>query len=171
MALSSLIFNITDKDWVIIKSKAEGYQVAFPGQPVEENESVDSELGKLKMNMLTYEVTDEATDKNLVYLFNYTDYPEGKLDYSDSAMVESILDGAVNGAAKNVEGKIISVTPLTYKEHAGKEVRIDFKDGMAVIAIRCYLVKNRIYLLEVIALTENDKNENQSKFLNSFELL
>ena len=33
------------------------------------------------------------------------------------------------------------------------------------------LIKNRVYALQTIALTENDKNAAQNRFFNSFELL
>ncbi|MEO8147970.1 MAG: hypothetical protein ABI723_10055 [Bacteroidia bacterium] len=173
LLLSSIFFSFTfiEGEWVTIKSEKEGYKISFPKKPEEQSQNVPSDVGELKMNMWICEVDSTIKDDNLVYLFNYTDYPEKLFKESDSSLTAGILDGAVNGGVKNVKGKLISVENETYKNYPGRNARIDYNDGQAIITMKCYMVKNRIYLLEIITLTQNDKNADMKKFIDSFELL
>jgi len=49
-------------------------------------------------------------------------------------------------------------------------VRIDFKDGLAVIRMRYYLVKNRLFMLQIFTETKKEQNKSIDRFMDSFKL-
>lgn len=65
-----------------------------------------------------------------------------------------------------MNGKLISETNISLDKYQGREIKIDFKNGLAIIKARFYLVNNTVYIIQTITKTENDNN----KSMNSFEL-
>lgn len=170
LLISAFLFFGFAADWISITSKDDGYKIAFPSQPEKEKQNVPSEVGELTMNMLIYDAS-EKEDENLVYLFNSTVYPDSLFINGGESLAKGILDGATKGAAKNVKGNILSEKTITINGHDGRECKIDFQDGAAIIVMHAYLVKNKMYVLEVITYTKNADNKSMKKFFDSFELL
>ena len=67
-------------------------------------------------------------------------------------------------------GKLLTETEISIDEFPGREIRVNYNDGLAIIVMRCYLVHNVMYIVQTIALTEKEKNPSALKFLNSFRL-
>jgi hypothetical protein len=69
-----------------------------------------------------------------------------------------------------VHGKLLSEKIIQINGFPGREARIDFRDGLAVITMRAYLVKNKMYILQTITETKKDFNKSIGKFMDSFKL-
>ena len=61
--------------WITIHSKKFGYQVDFPKKPTEQSQDLDSEMGKVKLNMYIYDASAATDDENILYLINCTQHP------------------------------------------------------------------------------------------------
>jgi hypothetical protein len=157
--------------WYELNLSKYGCKLEFPQKPTEKKQKINSAVGKLKMNMYLYEPTEQAKDENLVYLFNYTEYPASKISSDNKDMLKPFFDNAIQGAVNTVNGKLLSEKDISIGKYPGREVKVDYKEGYAVITIRLYLVKNRMYMLEAITKTTKDANASLAKFMNSFKLV
>jgi len=91
-------------------------------------------------------------------------YPKADTDYNST-----VLDGAVEGAIKNVQGKLVFDNKIKYNGYPGRNIKIEINGGF--IYINAYLVENSMYITQVICLTANDGNTDIERFLNSFEII
>ena len=155
-------------DWYLLETKT--YRIQFPQKPTASTREINSDIGKLILNLNIYEVPETEKDDNHLYLFNETAYPDSLVNSDKTDVLDEFFKKAVAGAVKNVNGKLLSEKNIAINHYPGREVRIDFQDGQAVIKMRVYLVKNIMIMLEVISDAKNESNPSSDKFLNSFEL-
>jgi len=159
-------------EWFMLESKSFGFKIEFPEEPTARIQEVNSGTNILKMNMFMYDVTKtRKKDDNLVYLINYTVYPDSSIKSNDKEVLQNFYRSSIDATVENVHGKILSEKIITLKGYSGREVRIDFKDGLAVINMRLFLIKNKMYMMEIITETKNDFNLSIKRFMDSFELL
>lgn len=161
---------VTLKPWYLLTATAYGFKIEFPEKPTEKAQSVNSAVGKLKMNMYMLEPASKNQDENLVYLVNYTEYPEGTVDSNDKENLDGFFRNSIDGAVANVNGKLVSEKNITLGKYPGREAKVDFQNGLAVITMRIYLVNNTMYMLETICETKKDSNASITKFMDSFAL-
>ena len=159
------------KVWYVLNLKAYGCKLEFPGEPTQKKQKINSTIGKLKMDMYIYEPAAQAKDENMVYLFNYTEYPSSQVNSGDTEALDTFFDNAIKGAVNTVSGKLLSEKDIAIGKYPGREAKIDYKEGVAIITIRLYLVENKLYMLETIAETQKDPNASITKFMNSFALI
>lgn len=171
LSLASFTIIAQESNWVTIKSEEFGYSVEFPQQPKPIQQSVNTELGPMAMNMNMLDVSSIEGEDNLVYGVIQSVYPEGTIHSDSTEMLDSFFEGSVNGAVKNVRGELLSELIISLGKYPGREIKIDFQNGMAVIRMRMYLVENRTYILQTITATEKDFNKSITHFMDSFKLL
>jgi hypothetical protein len=156
-------------------SQWEIYEVAdfkakFPSKPTYETQVVNSAVGNLTMHIHMYDASNTGTDDNLVYGIISTEYPDSTIDSNDSELMSNMFRSAIDGAVSNVKGKLLSEKNISIGKYPGREIKVDYGDGVAFIRMRLYLVKNKMYILQTITLTEKDNNASINEFLNSFQL-
>ncbi|HSZ72288.1 MAG TPA: hypothetical protein VK750_06390 [Cytophagaceae bacterium] len=164
-----LSFVQADK-WVLVHSKKYNYKIEFPKKPKEQTQSLDSELGKLQLNMFVYDASEVKGEDNLYYLCNCTEYPGTAVSSANKEALEGFYRGGIDGAVKNVKGKLLTEKTITIDGYEGREATIDYQEGLAVITMRMLLVENRMYLVQTITETSKLPNESVSKFMESFQL-
>ncbi len=173
LGLSLLASYTLTSQWVWSESKNMGYKIEFPQTPEDSVQVVDSPIGELKMNIKTYEVgAHSPADDNLLYLVNCTVFPDSVIKAQTSTEKDGLFRKTIDGAVKNIGGKIIEEKSIELKgAYPGREIKIDFNNGNAIIFMRLYLVKNKLFLLETITQTNKVPNAAITRFLNSFQLL
>lgn len=163
-------FSFTLIDWVDFKSH--GFSASFPKKPEADSQLINSPVGNLRFNSFMYDASEDSTDENLVYGAMTTVYPDALAkQIQDTPFIRGIFDGAVKGGINSVNGKLISQKDIQFQGYPGREVKIDFQNGLAVIRMRMYMVKNWMYTLQTITLTEKDENKSIYRFMNSFKLV
>ncbi len=162
-----LSFSFTD-DWVLVENS--NFRILFPQKPQEQTQKVNTALGTLYMETYIYQVPDNQKDDNIMYLFAQTVYPDTTINSDKKDLIDKFFRGSVDGAVKNVQGKLLSETVIQLNGYPGRKIRIDFRDGLAVISMCSYLVKNKLYMTETITETKNDHNKSIDKFFSSFGL-
>lgn len=165
-----LSFNLSNT-WYLLESKACGYKIEFPQKPTESPQVVDSELGKLKMNIFMYDASSNGKDENMMYMINYTEYPISRVNSDNKQQLATIYRNSIDAAVKNVNGKLLSEKSIVLKGFVGKEIKVDLKEDHAVINMRVYLVKNKMYMIQVFTDVKKDSNQSIIHFMNSFNLL
>ena len=169
--LTSISFAAFCQNWENIAPDGANCTIQMPSKPEQTKRIIGHPIyGKLTMNMATVQPKD-STDPNVVYMLSYADYPIGAIHSDSINLLDSFFISCREGSVANVQGKLLSETILNFSGYPGRELRMDFKNGLAIIRCRNYLVKNRLYSLLIITLTENNFNTSINKFLDSFKLL
>jgi hypothetical protein len=166
-----LFFNLSNpQDWYLLRSEEYGYQIKYPAEPSFQQNVIDTELGKLTLNI--YILDETRTVKNgQAYTSAHSVYPEGTIHSDKKEMLDEFFKGSVAGNVNNVNGKLLSEKVIEKDGFPGREIIISLQENLLRIKARSYLVKNTIYTQQVIFFAKNDSNPRTDEFLNSFELI
>jgi hypothetical protein len=153
-------YRFEDKDCTIL----------FPKKVETTSQEVASELGPLTLFITMYDASQAKNDDNLVYGLFTSVYPDSAINSNNKIMLPGFYRGAIDGAVKNVKGTLLSENTISINDYEGREFRVNYSEGLAVIKMRCFLVKNVMYMLQTICLTEKENNASSQKFFDSFKL-
>jgi hypothetical protein len=142
----------------------------FPKRPIDTVIMVNSAVGFIKITSHMYEVPNNRQDDNLYYALSETEYPDTVINSAMTDKLDKFFTNSIKGAVDNVHGKLMSEIKVQINGYPGREIRADFQDGTYIITMRSYLVKNKMYILEIITAVKKDFNTSISKFMNSFAL-
>ncbi len=156
-----------DKGFLLETDK---YRITFPGKPVDQVQPVQSTSGELKMYMHIYEVPNNIDDGNHVFMLAESTYPADVISSDKKELLNKFFRGTVDGAVKNINGKLLTESNIQLNGYPGRQFKVDYYDGVAIITMRCYLAKNVLYMLQVISEAKRDDNPSNKKFLDSFIL-
>ncbi|MDW8365330.1 MAG: hypothetical protein RMK49_05760 [Abditibacteriales bacterium] len=157
------LLTVETDSWKEFRSPAGRFSVRLPGAPKEDKQAIDTAAGKIDMFLFTYEVSNDVA-----YLIIYSDYPEDLIVNADKT---KMLDGARDGAVKNVKGTLRSEKNISLSGWLGREIVIDTPDDPAsTIKSRMYLVKNRLYQVMAVMPKGKETSKDVDKFLDSFKL-
>jgi len=161
--------NVNAQDWIDYKSEDLAFIAKFPNEPERSAQDVESEVGTLKIHMIMYSRPVDYDDENEVYGVIRSDYPKSHFEDADEAYNNNVLDGGVEGAVSNVQGKLVFDNKITFNGFPGRSIKIGLEVGF--IYMNMYLVENKMFIAQVICLKENDNNDNINRFFNSFDIL
>lgn len=147
------------------------FKVLFPKSPTSTTKIISTEAGEIAMQVYMHNASNDETDENLIYSVTSSEYPKEHIDsHLKHDNLNTFFKNAIDGMIKKVNGKLLSETKIKLDNYPGREVKIDFKDGLAIIKTRIYLVDNNVYFLQTITKTEKENNKLIEKFLNSFSI-
>lgn len=157
------------KEWYPFKS--EGYSIEFPVKPTIETSKVPSPIGELTLinSMYDAQKTGDKND-NLAYSVIVTDYPDSLIHSDNKEMLPAFFRNSIDGGVANSGGTLSSEKEIEIGGYPGREARVDLNEGKGVLIIRCYLVKNRFYILQTITEKPKFPNNSVDRFLGSFRL-
>ncbi|NUO00379.1 MAG: hypothetical protein HUU01_07150 [Saprospiraceae bacterium] len=156
-------------DWFLLTSEA--FQIEFPKKPIADTKAIASDIGPLEMKLFIHDASQGGKDDNFVYMLMHTEYPDSLVNSETLSDVPAFLKASAEGAANNVGGKLLSDVDIELDGFPGKEIKIDFRDGLAIIKMRFYLVKNKMYVIQAITETGKFPNKSVDRFMDSFKLL
>lgn len=172
-ALRQIQFGGSDTDtWETTRVPDGNFQVKFPVVPTAKKEFTETLVGNIEQCTYSSE-PPVGEDDNLVYEVSYLNYPAEVIQTRvvTPAQTEQFLRHAIEAVARTIGGQIRSEKNIVYGLFQGKEVRLDYQEGMAEIKFRCYLIGNALYTLKVTSVDHNANNKAREYFLNSFKLL
>jgi len=155
------------QDWINYKSEELAFIAEFPSEPTKTVQKVNTAVGELDMHMIMYAPT--SGDDNAVYSVIKSDYPESNFEDADDEYNSKVLDGAVNGAVTNVNGKLLYDNKITFNGYPGRDFKVEISGGF--LYIKAYLVNNSMYITQVICISVNDKNTSIKRFFDSFDII
>lgn len=158
---------VNAQDWTKYKSEDLAFIATFPEEPKRTVQKVSTAVGELDMHMIMH--APASGDDNAVYSVIRSDYPEEQFKDADDEYNSNVLDGAVEGAVKNVQGKLVFDNKVKFNGYPGRSIKIQMQGGF--IYINAYLVENSMFITQVICLEANDKNASIQRFFNSFDIL
>jgi hypothetical protein len=98
------------------------------------------------------------------------DYPPMFIKIDNPEFLRGFFDGLVNGGVKEVNGTFIEGKDIFYKSFPGREIKVDYDKGTAIVTMRFYIVKDKVFSLQTISFPGMDRNANSRKFFDSFEV-
>jgi len=154
--------------WYLLEVPEFGFSIQFPAEPVK---SMDHD-SPTPAYMYIYDATKSRTDDNLIYSATYAELQSADTITTDFKRTDALFKKAVKGAVKGLNGKLLSENTIYLNGGIpGREIRIDFKHGLAIVKMRIYVVKNKMYLIQIITETKKQYNLSVTRFMNSFQLL
>lgn len=170
----SLLLSFTGlkaQDWYMMESSACGFRCEFPSMPAESSQQIDSQIGTLLMHMFQYDASNDPGSENIMYMVNYTEYPDSLFQITEPDRLDSFYRHAIDGAAENTQGVVLSELPVTIARYPGREVKISLQSGQTMVSARMLLVVNKFYMYLVIYESDKQNNPSIAKFFQSFHLL
>jgi hypothetical protein len=146
-------------------SQAGRFSIYAPAAMRQSKQTVDVEGMSIAIHMFTANVKDQSD------MVAYSDYPDEVINQKDP---DSLLQSALSGAINNVKGTLISQDDITLDGYPGKEILASAyaANGQeAIMKARFYLVKNRLYMLIMVAPKGGLTREETDSFLDTFKLL
>lgn len=140
--------------------------IMFPEIPSEQTRTVDSEYGKLSLAIQILE--PKVREDNMVYIAMETKYPSGVVQPGDTAELNIFYNKAIDGSLNSVNGELISVRDVYYRDNPGKEYRCYLSGGQALMVYRYFFIDDNFYSIGVITLPEKDNNKGMTGFFDSF---
>jgi hypothetical protein len=103
------------------------------------------------------------------YAVGYADVPGVAAE--QGFQLEARLDGARDGAIRNVNGKLREEKKLTLEgKYPGREFIADVPEKKLVLRARLYIVNGRLYQTLVVGVADFANSDTATKFLDSFAL-
>jgi hypothetical protein len=175
VCMSSILFLIStaifaQNAWQEHTNPEGRFRIMLPGSFTEKVDSVKTEIGTLAYHTLFLQTNDEAAD-NLFYMVSYCDYPASMVFADSVGLTEEFFQSTIETAAETVKGTVAYTSDIQLDKYPGKQWRIDYLEGKAVIKNRAYLVGSRYYSLQTIAFKEKSLNADGIRFFDSFRLL
>jgi hypothetical protein len=145
-----------------------GFIAAFPAEPTVGKSELDSKLGKIAVTSYQSEGDD------YMILVSENIYPADFADKMEGALVKGIIDGAKNGAIKNLEAQL----KIKYKKiddedflFNGKYTANKSSGSMGEIKVTtlCIVKKNHFYIVMTLGNTIAEGVQSFSKSFNLIE--
>lgn len=161
-----IICGCSRHEWKAFSSTKGKFSVLMPGDPQEQHQVVNTAVGPIDLYMY-------AVDSgSIAYIVGYSDYPE---DFIKNSEPKKLLDGARDGAIRNIKGTLVAERNITIEAHPGREFAFDVPKQSGIPyngtgRSHMFLVGNRLYQCMVIG-KKDSRIEDIEKFVNSFKLI
>ena len=142
------------------KSPDHSFAVMLPKEVGEQEQTVNTQLGPIKMCIYS------AKSKHQEFTVVYSDYPDSYVNTTGPAV---ILDGARDGAVRNIQGQLLSETLIELQGNPGRELKIEGPRKL-IIRSRMYLVKNRLFQIMAISKPDHSFDKKIKDVFDSFRI-
>ena len=140
------------------------FSVMMPGTPKESTSVEQTKAGPIELYQAGVVVEPKA------YFVSYSDMPRETW----RGDVKKMLQGARDGSAKRVNGTVLSDREIRLAgKYPGIEFRVAVGEGESrmVMTQRAYLVKHRLYQLNMGCMADRCTDAEVQEYLDSFKLL
>lgn len=134
----------------------------FPCQSQLMPQSLDTEVGKVTMNLFICE-----TGNGGAFGVSIADYPPGTITDDNR---ETRFAGAAQGSATNVQGVVRNMVPFTLGRYTGKDYIVDSTAMGMTVRSRIFFVGDRLYQVLAIGVLGSENSSDVVAFLNSFRI-
>src|SRR5262249_34183389 len=147
--------------WLEFRPEGIGYSVEMPRQWQLSNHDIPTSLGPMKAYMAAVNMPTRA------YMTMYMTYPA---DAVRARPVDTMLDGARDGAVANVKGKLRSEQRLTINNLPAREIIIDAPNSLVVIN-RYFLLQATLVQALLAGMTNVETDPDTRHFLDSLKVV
>ena len=145
-------------------SQSGGFSISTPVELKESTQSIPTPAGNLELHIFSGETPTRG------YIVGYADYPEAVMQQSNP---QKMLEGARNGAAAQINGKVLKEEQITLDGNPGVEFLMEGKNDTqeALSKARMVLVGRRIYQVLVVGGKNDIQEPEMDGFIRSFKLV
>src|SRR5919199_207647 len=154
---------IAQSIWKPFSSKQGGFSLLMPGTPTQEKKTTKTEFGSFPINIFSV-----VREKEAGYSVGYLDFPQNIP--LNSSNTNQYLSAIAAGFAQGAGGKLVSQRNITLGNLPGREIRLQFEQGV-IGKGRLYLSNKRLYVVMVVTDKEKSLTKSIQGYLNSFQLL
>ena len=144
------------------------FEVYFPSEPSLYSQKGESEVGELEFHLF---IVEPQGDDNINYSVSYIDYPRGFTDTLSREELFEVLDKSLEDLIKNQQVSAIGTFNHYLIGYPGREYRLHYTKDNYFSRFRLYIVKDRLYILQVQTAPTNNFNKAINQFFNSFQLI
>jgi hypothetical protein len=154
--------------WTLFKDFDGKFQVEIPCSSMEQKtQTMETAIGKLEYHSF-YCTPKEDNAENKVFLVSYVDYPATMLHQDSTELRQLLLQETIESSVQNVNGTLRYKDDIKNKGISGVFWRVDYNAGKAVMKTKAFIVKNRLYLVQVATTQSRSRNLEADKYLSSF---
>jgi hypothetical protein len=147
------------------------YRILFPALPKTDTTRAPSQAGNLLVYSHIYQSPENTSDSNLAYGITEISYPAAMAKAStEPGFEKGFFRGAIDAAVKAINGKLLTEKEIKFQGYPGRDVLVDYGQGLALVKMRIVFAKNRSYAVQTISLTGKENNANADRFFASFLL-
>ncbi|GIV31157.1 MAG: hypothetical protein KatS3mg029_0508 [Saprospiraceae bacterium] len=169
MLLAFLVCPFFQKAWVETIDPDGGFRVMTPCEMQSHVQPQSTVLGALMYH--TWWCQGEEDDPNTLYMVSWCEYPPGSLDGDSLDIRSELLQVTMEAATDNLRGTLMYAADAELEGHPGKQWRIDYNDGQAVMKSKAFFIGDRFLLIQVAASRERHLNPEADRFFDSLRLL
>jgi len=162
VALAVLCFAVAlstpAQEWNSYSYPSDGFRASFPSEPQLQKSSVPTDAGTFELRAYLVEVSTGAL------FIGVCDYG-GKTEGRDP---DALLQGAKEGALKNVNGHLLSENRVTLGIYHG--LVFESENDTMHFSARVYMVGDTLYQV-LVASPLGSNYADKARFLDSFELI
>ncbi|NNF20597.1 MAG: hypothetical protein HKN67_01545 [Saprospiraceae bacterium] len=145
-------------------------KVLFPKEPAHQSQTVDTEVGQLSYH--SYVINDTTRNSsNVAYVLSYCDYPVGTIHSDSLLLIPDFFNATIDESILSLDGELVYSDEDYWVEYPGRIWKVAYQDGRMMVKNKSYLVKNRLYTIQVYTLKEKDRNRDINRYLDSFKLV
>ena len=144
------------------------YTINFPQPPEYISKVIDSEIGKLTMQMQMVE--PENVMLNMLYMASEVKYPSNTINTANKYEYNNFLIKSINGSVNAVNGELISILDIEHGIMSGKEFKMYISNGKIILKYQMFYINDTLYTLGVMSDAMKDENDKMSTFFKSFKL-
>jgi hypothetical protein len=161
LVLGALLGSACGPSWADVEPADGRFSIRMPGEPTEQTRTLKTVAGEIAMRIYAVE------DSRASYMVSFADYP---VDIVAASTPETVLDGARDGAAVNISGKVLHERAFVFQGHPARDVVV--LDAMEVeLRMRIVLVGRRLYQVAFTTERGSPVDAVGVTFRDSFRLL
>jgi hypothetical protein len=148
-----------DLTWQKFQSPEGRFSVLLPGRPKEEVTTITTAVGPVAYHYYSVDL------QNGFYGVGYSDFPVDPVAVSG---LDSVLNGARNGALANMQAKLVSEQNIEIQGQRGRELIMLAYDGKVTLKVRMFVVNSRLFMVMAGTSTRMFISDDLERFFGSF---
>lgn len=166
--LSLVLLSFLPTKWTVFKDYNGKFSVEIPCEKMEEKiQAIQTSVGDLEYHTFVC-APEDYNAENKVYLISYVDYPIEMLHQDSLELKKQMLETSIETSVESLKGVLIYKDEISHKGENGYFWRTDYNKGNAVMKTKAFIVKNRLYMIQVATQKARSRNLEADKYLNSF---
>ncbi|MCB0642369.1 MAG: hypothetical protein KDC44_12050 [Phaeodactylibacter sp.] len=166
LGLSMLVADATAQDWTTFQSYESRFKILTPGPLEHHLDTIPTGIGTVPYHTYYFQDPTEGAEINF-FMVSHCTYPEGTVHADSTELLNEFFEATIQSALESVDGELIYVDSLTWRDHPSRLWRIDYLEGHYTIKTQAIIADNRYYAVQVIGPKNKAVNRSSSKFFDS----
>ncbi|MFZ1702987.1 MAG: hypothetical protein WAT79_01505 [Saprospiraceae bacterium] len=159
---------IGQAEWTLFHPEDKSFKILSPGNMEWGIKHTLTDLGELKTQTYLHKGTEENPE--IIYIVNYTDYPNESLDADSTELLEDFFQTSLEGIIEKLDGELLYYADISNIYVPQKMYRISYNKGQALVKGIFLIYRDRFYSIQVFTSFSKSNSPEVDKFLLSFRV-